>query len=85
MIGVKVLTAQIKIDIRQSIERLGYDPDLFNLDALLSPEQIRNGIIRNEYQKQREDGDKAEVLKAQFMEKCGLSYEWLNTILYTNP
>ena len=55
MTGLAVLTADLKIIIRNEIQRHDLDPDNFNLDALLSTVELRNGLMRQQYRKMRED------------------------------
>jgi hypothetical protein len=74
------LSAMIKQRTTECIILCGYDPNEFHMDALLSSVQIRNGIIRDEYDRRRKAGErKTEIIEAICAE-YGLAFDYVENI-----
>lgn len=44
------------------LQQMGHEPSSFNIDMLISTVQFRNGIIREEFKKARQQGAKVNEL-----------------------
>jgi hypothetical protein len=62
-VGLACLIADLKIIIRNEIQRHGLSPDNFNLDGILSTVELRNGLMRDKYGQMRQECGAAECLE----------------------
>jgi hypothetical protein len=73
---------ELVVEIRAGLETLGFNPDYFKFNQIISYEQIRNGIIRNEYQIYIALNKKPkESIIMALSEKYGLEYGTVKQII----
>lgn len=80
LIGLACLVADLKIIIRNEISRHGLDPDLFKMDAMLNPCEVRNGLIRARYKELRKERPAMECY--EILAECGLTEKTIEDIVY---
>jgi hypothetical protein len=72
----------IQESIKESLTEAGLSPGNFKLEAIISSPQMRNGIIRQEFQALREAGVKAESAFAALQKKWGMESDYLKKVVY---
>jgi len=75
---------RLKKVVSDALVSCGIDPDSYDLNKLLSFTQARNIAIREEYNRSRQKGIKAERLHVDLAVKYDLDYTYIKRIIYEN-
>ena len=82
LLTIGLLYASLKANLTDFFETKGFFPQNYNLDSIISPQQIRNIVIRQEYYEQRQEGIKAESLYISLADKYGLTNNFIRHIVH---
>jgi len=81
-ISIALINVRLKKVINETFEDMGFSPQTYDLDAIISPAQLRNILIRQEYLEQRQEGIKAERLYHILADKYDLNYKSIMSIVH---
>ena len=80
-----LIMSAIKRAVTDTLDELGIYPESYSVDSLISPQQIRNIVIRQEFKEGRQNRIRAQTLYHELSVKYGLTLDSIHSIVRRKP